>query len=774
MISFEKRFLSLALSLLVAIVLLFPGTVRAENEGGKFRLSDYIISIAPSGQQLVRPDASIEIILAATEKVLKALGIKESGKSSEHMDRFGLLITDGQSHLLATERNGNAKMVYDNQAGIIRLTVPQPYLSRYTNYNVYLLTKDSLNKYKSTLKSDENSKAFLRMLEKEQDDHLLNYSFKTGSAVGEPSQWEFSGYPNGKVLASEGVVVNVSAHDDYGNQAISGKLIFAGATDLNGQLLQGITAVPTEVPLENGKAEIRVTSDKTQYAVLKFKATGPYPEDEKTFNFEAQFVKAAPAGSKVAVIVQENIDRTVTIDGVVQLNGVPVVNAGVPLKVVNGVLSDSLPITNNNGKFTTTVKNVNNAPVIVSIDSLKASQVYMPIVGIDPIIFGNQAWTDTGIDILQPNTLIRVAATGSWADRLYAKVGEYGTPVKIGANGGFVAGTSGRLYLGPYNAMYPDNVDSIITLDDPKAVGIYPTMSISANPTEVVADGKSTSNISGQVVYGQYPLVDGVVTLSATLGTITPGSPKTSDTGNYSATFIAGLTAGTATVTAQFENLTQTVNINLKLPVNAIKNEYIINNATYWFKWTRAIMQPHTLVKVEMINSPVMPSFLTEYGLYRLLRPVNSVYNLSWEGLKTNVENSMVVASTGNLELIFYYPGQYRVTIVEGAQYTLEFAFVAPKSPIYTYSGGPMPALIGISNARAIDQDGNKYKLTYIPFLVTTDFGLLDNQAQSYLKNTERLDAGVVGFYSTTPGTAHITISCEGRTATYEVNVLQQ
>ncbi|WP_054644753.1 Ig-like domain-containing protein [Thermoanaerobacter thermocopriae] len=262
---------------------------------------------------------------------------------------------------------------------------------------------------------------------------------------------------------------------------------------------------------------------------------------------------------------------TYELDGTVMLNNQPVTEVGVPLLVENGTVSDNLPVTDETGHFKVEVAKTDvTKAVAVSVDTAKAPGVTMPMVGIDPIIFGNQAWTDTGIDITTPNMLIRIAATGTWANNLYAKVGTNGTPVKVGANGGYVTGVIGRLYLGPYNATYEDNVDAIIYLDNPKDIGIYPAMSLTANPTQLLADGKSTSTISGQILYGQYPLVDGTVNLTATLGTLNTTAPTTDVTGKYTAMFTSGTTAGTAVVGSSFSNLNQTVSITLQQPIPSI------------------------------------------------------------------------------------------------------------------------------------------------------------------------------------------------------------
>ncbi|WP_434577035.1 invasin domain 3-containing protein [Thermoanaerobacterium thermosaccharolyticum] len=571
----NKKFIAKALSvMLVSTSLLAPLQGLADEN-----LNSNLASTVPSnGQTVVRPDTSIEITLKATDELMKELNLNNQDKDKDKKqekdnnnkqdmdkdkkDSVGVLVSDGQNDFLATENNGNLTASYDVNSNTIKLDVAHSTLSRYTNYNVYLLEKDALNKYEASINSDKHSQSFAKMLEKDSDKHFANYSFKTGSAIGEPRNWNFNADKTGKVLTTDGVTITANAKDDYGDNATSGNLSFVNAVDENGNMLSDVTAQPSEVSLNNGTAQIKVTANNTEKATLNFTTSGQYPEDTTSYKTDIHFVKPVESGSVIKTNITKNSDGTFTVTGNVTLNGSSEANVGVPLEIKNGTLSDNLPVTDSNGTFTTTVTKDNNNAAILSLDSSKVSGVIMPVLGIDPTVHGNQAWTDTGINITSPNTLIQVQSTGTWASNLYAKVGN-GTPVLIGANGGYVTGVTGELYLGPNNTTYSDNVDSIITINDPKSIGIYPTLNLVANPTQINADGKSTSTVSGKVLYGQYPLVDGTVNLSATLGTLNTTTPTTNLTGNYSATLTVGTTAGTSTITGTFENLTQSVNITL-------------------------------------------------------------------------------------------------------------------------------------------------------------------------------------------------------------------
>lgn len=388
MVAKIKHFLSVVLSLLL-VANMFSPVIPVAFAKGRGKLANSVVSITPADQQTkVAPNTPIEITLNADKHVLHTLGIDKNEDSKKHKkehkerkDRLGVLITDGQNDFLASENDGTADVVYDEDTNTVKITVQHPNLTRYTSYNVYLLCKDSLNKYRASLNSDKHARAFEKMLEKEQDEHLFNYSFQTGSAIGEASQWNLTQNKEGKILTTEGLTVTATAQDDYGNPAVNGKFVFVNATDVNGQPLEGITAIPTEAQLQDGKAEIIVTSDRTQKAVLNFQTVGDYPEDTKNFSLNAEFVKPVPERSRVLIDKQENTDGTITINGSVQLNGSPVADVGVPLEVTGGTLTDSLPITDSNGNFTTTVIPNGEEKVSVSVDSSVCPNVTTIVLG---------------------------------------------------------------------------------------------------------------------------------------------------------------------------------------------------------------------------------------------------------------------------------------------------------------------------------------------------------------------------------------------------------
>ncbi|AOQ23159.1 hypothetical protein MTAT_16890 [Moorella thermoacetica] len=366
-----------------------------------------------------------------------------------------------------------------------------------------------------------------------------------------------------KAIAGSPVKVSVLVEDQYGNPVEDGTKVMLVAS--------GGTVSPSEAVTKDGVVEVQAISRQTGEVAVKAST-----ENGVSGSVAISFVSVVPAGSRVKLdALPGNIPGEYTVKGQVTKDGTPVPSVAVPLIVKNGELSDPMPVTNQQGEFSVTLKKGDSSGcVTVAVDGSQAPGVTSGTVGIDPLVYGNQTWTDTGIDV-GAGLLIRVNATGTWASELYAKVGDSGTPVKVGTNGGFVTGATGRLYLGPNTAGYADDVDAIIYVDDPAAVGILPTISLTANPTQIPADGKSTSALDGKVMYGQYPGVGVAVNLSATLGTVSPASPITGADGSYQATFTAGTQGGTATVTATYGKLSQNVNITLAYSQTVLPPNYV-------------------------------------------------------------------------------------------------------------------------------------------------------------------------------------------------------
>jgi hypothetical protein len=346
--------------------------------------------------------------------------------------------------------------------------------------------------------------------------------------------------------------VSLAVTDQYGNH-ISGNTVTIVNT--------GKAVVPDSVITdENGLANFTVTS--TVSGANDITVT----TDNGVKSAVISVVAATPitTENKVSLSVEKKADGSSIITGTVaDSKGTPSPYAYVPLEVTGGTLSESKVVTNQTGSFTSTLTPSSpTTGATVSVPTAGNS----PEVGIDPLIFGNQPWTDTGIDIVAGQT-VRVVSTGPWVAELYAQFN--GISVKVGADGTFVAGSNARLFLGNNGVPQTGDVDSIIYLSGGGNTTVYadvlPTLNLVTDKVNIAADGKETATINGRVMAGLNPIVGATVTLSLSTpnGTI-PASVVTDGTGNYTTTYTAGKTAGVVEVIANYANLTQKVSVTLK------------------------------------------------------------------------------------------------------------------------------------------------------------------------------------------------------------------
>ncbi len=78
-------------------------------------------------------------------------------------------------------------------------------------------------------------------------------------------------------------------------------------------------------------------------------------------------------------------------------------------------------------------------------------------------------------------------------------------------------------------------------------IGVPANITVSVDPTELVADGASTAVVTATLTREGEAVVNETVTIEATLGTV--GDVTNNEDGTYTATFTAGTTAGTAEIT---------------------------------------------------------------------------------------------------------------------------------------------------------------------------------------------------------------------------------
>ena len=93
------------------------------------------------------------------------------------------------------------------------------------------------------------------------------------------------------------------------------------------------------------------------------------------------------------------------------------------------------------------------------------------------------------------------------------------------------------------------------------------TLTVSANPIALFADGTSTSTITATVMSGYEPLAGAVVTFSTTLGSVSPITATTDVSGTAIVTLTSGEVIGTATVTATLGSVSNSVEVEfISLP----------------------------------------------------------------------------------------------------------------------------------------------------------------------------------------------------------------
>jgi protocatechuate 3,4-dioxygenase beta subunit len=267
--------------------------------------------------------------------------------------------------------------------------------------------------------------------------------------------------------------------------------------------------------------------------------------------------------NKVVLNATKQIDGSVVVSGeVLGGDGNPVAYTYVPLESTGGALTESVLSTDASGAFTTTLTPASHS-TLAKVSVPTASN--QPEVAIDPLIYGNQPWTDTGIDVAAGQT-VHVVSTGTWSPDLFAQLNGYA--IKIGSDGTFIAGASGRLQLGTNGVTHLGDVDSMIYLSgNAEYPAILPSVNFVTDNTSIAADGKSTAKISGRIMAGLNPVVGAVVNITATSGSI-PATATSDENGNFSVTYISGTVAQDAILTAKYLNLTQTVGIKLTVKSN--------------------------------------------------------------------------------------------------------------------------------------------------------------------------------------------------------------
>ncbi len=303
-------------------------------------------------------------------------------------------------------------------------------------------------------------------------------------------------------LAADGTsqaTVSGDATDAFGNAVVDGTEVTLLADD------EGSVA-PSLVQTASGRFAASYTAGVTPGDVVVTATTGQVVAATRV-----TLRNPIPAGATLDLVPKLDPDGSYTLTGkLLDAAGEPL--AGVPLRldVSSGAASAVVATTDANGQFVFQYQppaDKGNATIMVG-----AYGTTLGALGIEPLIDGNQPFTDTGIDV-EAGQAVTISARGSWADRLLGRIGS-GNGFRVGANLAFVAGAGGRLYLGPGDTRQVGNVDSVICVGGHS--GAVTTVEVAVDPASLPADGASTAAIAGRLRAGLQPVPGAVVNLTLT------------------------------------------------------------------------------------------------------------------------------------------------------------------------------------------------------------------------------------------------------------------
>lgn len=343
------------------------------------------------------------------------------------------------------------------------------------------------------------------------------------------------------VVAGGTTTLRGTATDSYGNLVLNGTPITVtgsgGIASSTVKTAAGQFRVPFTAPATPGTYSVTVQAGGTS-ATAHVQVTAPIPSG-------AVIVWGTPVSATTGVT---------TVTGTLKsASGAPVADALVQLRTSHGTLTNTWVVTNATGGFQavwTPTAGSSTVSTLSAVGLTTTGGTTTGSIGIDPLVYGNQPWTDTGIAV-QAGQVVTITSTGSWANVLYAKVGSAGTPVLVGANGTFVAGTSGILYLGTNGSAQSGTVDALVRVGG--VSGMVPTLDFVAHSPTVAPNG--TDTLSGQLMMGTTPVAGASMTLATSAGTLNDPAPQvtvvTDGQGRFTATFNAP-SSGSATVTATY------------------------------------------------------------------------------------------------------------------------------------------------------------------------------------------------------------------------------
>ncbi|MCL5040458.1 MAG: Ig-like domain-containing protein [Firmicutes bacterium] len=341
--------------------------------------------------------------------------------------------------------------------------------------------------------------------------------------------------------------------DAYGNAVPDGTrvdLVLTGGGTLDG------AAVPTK----DGHFDAIYTAG-TQAGTITVTARAGQAKAAQDITLQSP---VAP-GTVLLLTITRNVDGTYALSGTAtDATGNPL--AGVPVSLSlsgSGTISSPTVTTDATGRFSAVyTPAATKENVTLTAD---AGGIATAALGIDPLIFGNQPWTDTGI-LIQAGQEVTVTTTGAWADKILARVGN-GPVIPLGTEDTFVAGRSGKLYLGPGAALQDGMVDSLVAVAG--LFSVVPTMDFVVGSAGVnfslPADGKSTATINGRLMAGTVPVVGATIDLrlDPVSGSLSASQVVTDQDGKFTLTYTAGTVPGTMAIVGSYQQVEQRILVDL-------------------------------------------------------------------------------------------------------------------------------------------------------------------------------------------------------------------
>lgn len=356
----NKKVVALSLTAALAVSICAVNPIPTHAAGPLDIIQSTIDKISGKVEtNLISPDTPITFNLEMTKSLLKELNLEYKNgtlKQKSSKSEFGVYVSGGGISYLATVENGLIE--YSTDGTNISINVIHPTLDRYTEYTSYLINKTALIKVENALEGANKDKGkILERLEEVFDklsdklpdkkdkfdeiyskieSHFINHSnfgnalldkviqtllnkniseghYKTGSAIGEATQIKID-KDSVETNVLENANIEITAKDDYGNIATSGKVEVVNTKTTDGSELSDTLKVSEDVNIVDGKAEIQVSNHKAQALELTVKADSLQGYD-KTFVVDVLFNPGIAENSTIELEDNVTVGNDIVIKG---------------------------------------------------------------------------------------------------------------------------------------------------------------------------------------------------------------------------------------------------------------------------------------------------------------------------------------------------------------------------------------------------------------------------------------------------------------------------